>query len=79
MIIAWQQSRPDSPVSLIGSSETDQQTEATLISEIMEYAIWLRPIPKGAESFQGVPHLLQYKVNKAATLFAAGEAALAKR
>ncbi|KAJ9112057.1 hypothetical protein QFC22_006351 [Naganishia vaughanmartiniae] len=79
MIVAWQQSRPDSPITLIGASETDQQTEATLISEIMEYAMWLRPVPKGAETFHGVPHLLQYKVNKAATLFAAGEAALAKR
>ncbi|KAJ9093084.1 hypothetical protein QFC21_006580 [Naganishia friedmannii] len=79
LIVAWQQSRSDSPVSLIGSLETDQQTEATLISETMEYAIWLRPVPKGAETFQGVPHLLQYKMNKAATLLAAGEAALAKR
>lgn len=79
MIVAWQQSRPDSPVSLIGSTATDQQTEAMLISEILEYAIWLRPVPKGTETFHGVPGLLQYKLNKAATLFATGDVALAKR
>lgn len=79
MIVAWQQSRPDSPVRLIGSAATDSQSEATLISEILEYAIWLRPVPKGTEAFHGVPGLLQYKLNKAASLFATGEAVLAKR
>jgi hypothetical protein len=78
-IVAWQQSRPDSPLALVGSSETDQQTEATLISEILEYAIWLRPIAKGTEAFHGVPGLLQYKLNKAATLFATGDVPQAKR
>lgn len=66
-------------MALIGSSETDQQTEATLISEILEYAIWLRPTAKGTETFFGVPALLQYKLNKAATLFAMGHAAQAKK
>ena len=79
VIVAWQQSRPDSPLALLGSSETDQRTEATLISEIIEYAIWLRPVAKGAEVFQGVPGLLQYKLSKAATLYATGDVAQAKR
>lgn len=60
---------------LLGQRNTDRDEESTIYSELLEYALALRP----AKDFAGVLHLLPYKINKAQHLLASGQRADAQR
>ncbi len=51
----------------------------TILTEILEFALSLVPVPKGSESFTGLPHLQAYKLVHAYYLAEMGETARAQR
>ena len=54
-------------------------TDALIMSEIVEFALSLTPVAKGQESFGGLPHLQAYRLLRAAQLAEVGHVSLANR
>lgn len=64
---------------LLGHLSTERTEDSTIYSELLEYALALRPVPKGGDSYAGILHLLPYKINKAHQLLASGNKAEAQK
>jgi hypothetical protein len=76
---------PSARVILIGSRNPHswptffKDTDTIILSEINEFALSLKSIPKGQEPFHGLPHLQAYKLIRASYLAEIGEIQAASR
>ncbi|KAG1753477.1 Sec23-binding domain of Sec16-domain-containing protein [Suillus lakei] len=71
-----------SPIGGIGSPSgriVILDTDPIILSEIAEFALSLKSIPKGQEPFHGLPHLQAYKLIRASYLAEIGEIQAASR
>ncbi len=74
---AMQEANPPK-VTLYGAPDSAVTADALVYSELVEYALSQTPVPKGKDPFNGVPHLLPYKLGKAWELMESGNASLAR-
>ena len=71
--------------NLLGAQDPLQNTlaandlEAIILSEIIEFAFSLVPVPKGQEAYIGLPHLQAYRVLHACHLADAGQHSKAQK
>ncbi|PPQ93302.1 hypothetical protein CVT25_014431 [Psilocybe cyanescens] len=73
---------PSARITLVGSknpAEAMKDSDAIILSEILEFAMSLVPTVKGHEAFHGLPHLQAYKFIRAVSLAAIGDIQLANR
>ncbi|KAG1756748.1 Sec23-binding domain of Sec16-domain-containing protein [Suillus paluster] len=76
---------PSGRIVLIGSRSPHawpafyKDTDPIVLSEIIEFALSLKSIPKGQEPFHGLPHLQAYKLIRASYLAEIGETQAASR
>ncbi|KAI6099871.1 Sec23-binding domain of Sec16-domain-containing protein [Pisolithus croceorrhizus] len=76
---------PSARIILLGSQSPHSKPtfckdfDATIFSEIMEFAFSLKATPKGQESFLGFPHLQAYKLIRAVYLAEIGHVQAASR
>jgi hypothetical protein len=66
-------------VSLFGCSDIGAASRDLEFSELIEYALSFKTVPKGVEPFHGVIHLLPYKLQKAWEYFSSGQIIEAQR
>lgn len=58
---------------LFGCSDDTSTTRELEVAELIEYALSLAVVPKGAEPFHGVSRLLPFKLQKAREYFSQGQ------
>uniref|UniRef100_A0A8H7Y1B2 Protein transport protein sec16 n=1 Tax=Psilocybe cubensis TaxID=181762 RepID=A0A8H7Y1B2_PSICU len=73
---------PSTRITLVGSKnpgEAMKDSDAIILSEILEFAMSLVPTVKGHEPFHGLPHLQAYRFIRAISLAEIGDIQLANR